>query len=100
MPEYTISTQSGADWPVIPVGKLSSYLAPKSFQYEVVDDSSVLVLRVGGATVSVSWELLGAWYVAIEGSDSLERADSVASEIARQLEDATGEQAIWYRVTD
>ncbi|OIK27986.1 hypothetical protein [Streptomyces malaysiense] len=100
MPEYTISTRSGADWPDIPAGKLSSHLAPKSQPCEIVEDGSVLVLRIGDATIHVSWEILGTWYVDIEGSASLEQADTIASEIARQLGDATAEQAAWYRVTD
>ncbi|MET8162877.1 hypothetical protein ABZT34_01225 [Streptomyces sp. NPDC005329] len=100
MPEYTISTQSGADWPAIPAGELSSHLAPKSLPCEIVEDGSVLVLRIGDATVHISWELLGTWYVDIEGSASFEQADSIASEIARQLGDATAERAVWYRVAD
>ncbi|MFH0173306.1 hypothetical protein ACIA6D_11835 [Streptomyces cacaoi] len=100
MPEYTISTRSGADWPDIPAGKLSSHLAPKALQCEIVEDSSVLVLRIGDSTVSVSWELLGTWYVDIEGPESPEQADTITSEIARQLGDATADQAVWYRVAD
>ncbi|WP_328733591.1 hypothetical protein [Streptomyces bobili] len=80
MPEYTISTQSGVDWPALPPGKLSSHhLTPPHLDCEIVEDGSVLVLRIGVATVSVSWELLGTWCVGIEGSETPEWADSVAS---------------------
>lgn len=100
MPEYTISTQSGSDWPDMPAGDLSSYLLPKSLQCQIVDDSDVLVFHAGTATVSVSWELAGTWHVEIEGSESSSSADLIAAEIAQQLGDATGEQAIHYKVTD
>ncbi|USQ88389.1 hypothetical protein NFX46_34340 [Streptomyces phaeoluteigriseus] len=100
MPEYAISTQSGAGWPAPAAGALSRHLAPRSLPYEIVDDSDVLVLRIAGATVTVSWELADSWYVDIEGSPSAEWADSVASEIAGRLGQATGERAAWYRVTD
>lgn len=100
MPEYTISTQSGRDWPDMPAGDLSSYLLPKSLQCKIVDDSEGLVFRAGNATVSVSWELAGTWYIDIEGSESSGSADLIASEIAQQLGDATGEQAVQYKVTD
>ncbi|MGN2361011.1 hypothetical protein [Streptomyces luridiscabiei] len=100
MPEYTIGTRSGSDWPAIPAGGLSSYLLPKSLQCKIVDDSDVLVFRVGKATVSASWELAGTWYVDIEGSQSSASADLIAAEIAQQLGDAAGEQAIHYKVTD
>ncbi|MFE0964142.1 hypothetical protein [Streptomyces fungicidicus] len=100
MPEYTISTRSGADWPAIPAGDLSRHLAPESLHCEIEDDGDVLVLRNDEATVSVSQELAGTWYVDVEGSLSPESADSIASEIAQQLGEATGEQGVWYRVTD
>lgn len=94
------STQSGADWPAVPPGKLSSHLTPPHLNCEVVEDGSVLVLRIGVATVSVSWELAGTWYVGIEGSETPEWADSVTSEIAQQLAKATCAEAVYYRVTD
>ncbi|MFH8739169.1 MULTISPECIES: hypothetical protein [unclassified Streptomyces] len=100
MPEYTISTQSGSDWPDMPAGGLSSYLLPKSLQCKILDDSDVLVFRAGKATVSVSWELAGTWYVDIEGCESSGSADLIAAEIAQQLGDATGEQAVHCKVTD
>ncbi|MDQ1037382.1 hypothetical protein QFZ75_003798 [Streptomyces sp. V3I8] len=100
MAEYTISTQSGSDWPDMPTGDLSSYLLPKSLQCKIVDDSDVLVFRAGRATVSVSWELAGTWYVDIEGSESSASAELIAAEIAQQLGDATGEQAVHYKITD
>ncbi|MGW6403373.1 hypothetical protein [Streptomyces sp. NPDC055134] len=100
MPEYTISTESGSDWPDIPPGDLSSYLLPKSRRCEIVDGSDALVFRVGKATVSVSWELAGTWYVDVEGSESSELADLIAAEIAQQLGAATGEQSLHYKVTD
>ncbi|MGA5251864.1 hypothetical protein ACPCIX_23875 [Streptomyces pseudogriseolus] len=100
MPEYTISTQSGRDWPDMPAGDLSSYLLPKSLQCKIVDDSEGLVFRAGKATVSVYWELAGTWYIDIEGSESSGSADLIAAEIAQQLGVATGEQAVQYKVTD
>lgn len=100
MPEYTISTQSGSDWPDMPAGDLSSYLLPQSLECKIVDDSDVLVFRAGKATVSVSWELAGMWYVDIEGSEPSASADLIAAEIAQQLGEATGEQAVHYKVTD
>ncbi|MFE0473162.1 hypothetical protein ACFW2V_16225 [Streptomyces sp. NPDC058947] len=96
MPEYTISAQSGIDWPAVPVGNL----APKSLPCEIDEGSDGLVVRAGEATVRVSWELAGTWYVDVEGAESPASADSIAAEIARQLGDATGQQAVWYRVTD
>ncbi|WP_406110183.1 hypothetical protein OG698_45645 [Streptomyces sp. NBC_01003] len=99
-PEYTISTESGSDWPDVPAGNLSSYLLPRSLEREIVDDSDALVFRVDKATVSVSWELAGTWYVDVEGCEVSELADLIAAEIAQQLGDATGEQAVRCRVTD
>lgn len=100
MPEYTISTQSGSDWPDMPAGNLSSCLLPQSLECKIVDDSDVLVFRAGKATVSVSWELAGTWYVDIEGSESSGSADLIAAEIAQQLGEATGEQAVHHKITD
>ncbi|MFE3270004.1 hypothetical protein [Streptomyces sp. NPDC059215] len=100
MPEYTISTQSGNDWPDLPAGDLSRHLLPKSLQCKIVNDSGALIFRTGQATVSVSWELAGTWYVDIEGPESSGFADLIAAEIAQQLGEATGEQAVHYKVTD
>ncbi|MFC8587502.1 hypothetical protein ACFUGD_23575 [Streptomyces sp. NPDC057217] len=100
MPEYTISPENGDDWPSLPVGGLAHRLLPRSVPSEVVTDSDVLVFRVGGATVSTSWELAGTRYVGIEGAESSESADRVAAEIAQRLGDATGTRPVHRRVTD
>ncbi|MER6433771.1 hypothetical protein ABT272_39605 [Streptomyces sp900105245] len=100
MPEYTISTHDGSDWPDVPAGNLSTCLLPKSLECEIVDDDGLLVFRADKATVTVSWELAGTWYVDIEGSESSGSADLLAAEIAQRLGDATGAQAVHHKVTD
>ncbi|MER5860542.1 hypothetical protein ABT131_33860 [Streptomyces sp900105245] len=100
MPEYTISTHGGSDWPDVPAGDLSAYLLPKSLECEIVDDHGVLVFRAGKATVTVSWELAATWYIDIEGSESTGSADQLAAEIAQQLGDATGAEAVHHKVAD
>ncbi|MDN3024964.1 hypothetical protein [Streptomyces sp. S.PB5] len=99
MPEYTISTADGDDWPALGVS-LAAVLRPRSFECEVVEDSEVLTFRTGAATVSASWELLGTWYVDVEDVPSLETADLIVAEMARQLAEATGRQAVQHRITD
>ncbi|MET9041121.1 hypothetical protein [Streptomyces mirabilis] len=73
---------------------------PQLPQCEIVNDSDVLVLRIGETTVSASWELASTWYIDVEDSASPESADSIASEIAHRLGEAAGKQALWNRVTD
>jgi hypothetical protein len=99
MPEYTISTADGDDWPALGVG-LAAALQPRSFECEILEDSDVLTFRTGTATVSASWELLGTWYVNVENAPSPETADLIVAEMARQLAQATRQQAIHYRITD
>ncbi|MFD5272085.1 hypothetical protein [Streptomyces sp. NPDC058335] len=53
----------------------------------------------GTALISVSWELAGTWAVRVEGAASLETADLIVEEMARQLGEATGETALWHRVS-
>ncbi|MGW7259282.1 hypothetical protein [Streptomyces sp. NPDC054834] len=99
MPEYTISTAEGDDWPALRVS-LATALQPRSFQCEIVQDDHLLTLRTGGTTIQASWELAGTWYVDVDGAPSLETADHIAAEIALQLGEATGKRAVHYRITD
>ncbi|CCK24560.1 hypothetical protein BN159_0181 [Streptomyces davaonensis JCM 4913] len=99
MPEYTISTADGNDWPTLGTN-LAAVLKPRSFECEILENTDVLTFRSGATTVSASWELLGTWYVDIEDAPSPETADRLVDEMARQLGEATGQQAIHYRVTD
>ncbi|MEU6256933.1 hypothetical protein [Streptomyces sp. NPDC047043] len=99
MPEYTISTADGDDWPTLGTN-LAAVLQPRSFECEILEDSDVLTFRSGTATVCASWELLGTWYVDVEDAPSSEAADRLVAEMARQLAQATGQQAIHCRVTD
>ncbi|MET7696895.1 hypothetical protein [Streptomyces sp. NPDC005485] len=99
MPEYTISTADGSDWPALGTN-LSAVLLPRSFECEILRDSEMLTFRTSTATVSASWELLGTWYVHVEDAVSSEVADEHVAEMASQLGQATGQQAVHYRITD
>ncbi|MFF4259281.1 hypothetical protein ACFY1L_49765 [Streptomyces sp. NPDC001663] len=58
------------------------------------------MFRTGRTTVSASWELLGTWYVDVEDAPTPEAADQLVCDMARQLAEATGRQALHYRITD
>lgn len=98
MPEYTISTADGDDWPSLSAS-LSAVLLPRSFDCQILQDSDVLTFRTGTATVSASWELLGTWYVHVEEAPSPATADVLVTEMARQLGEAMGQEAVHYRIT-
>ncbi|MFJ6422650.1 hypothetical protein [Streptomyces hydrogenans] len=99
MAEYMIRTVSGDDWPVIRAD-LSTVIQPRSFDCEVIVDEDVLSFRTGGTTVTASWELLGTWYVEVEGAVSLDAADAIVAEMTQQLGEAAGQAADFFRVTD
>jgi len=99
MPEYTISTEDGEDWPALG-NSLAAVLQPGSFECEIMEDTDVLTFRTGPATVSASWELLGTWYVDVEDAPSPETADLIVADMAHRLAEATGRQAIHHRITD
>ncbi|MFE1290207.1 hypothetical protein [Streptomyces sp. NPDC058751] len=99
MPEYTISTADGDAWPALGAG-LAAVLQPRSRQCEILQDDALLRLRTEGTDVEASWELAGTWYVYVEGAPSLEAADQMVNEMAAQLGEATGKQAVHHRITD
>ncbi|MGW7822740.1 hypothetical protein ACWGLF_32570 [Streptomyces puniciscabiei] len=100
MAEYTISTASGDDWPVLPRDDFEAVLQPRSFACDAVDSDVDHCFRTGNATVSASWELAGTWYVHVDGAPSLAAADAIVTEMAEQLGEATGKKANYYRITD
>ncbi|MGW2782736.1 hypothetical protein ACWC3X_16065 [Streptomyces populi] len=99
MPEYTISTADGDDWPPLGVSRAEA-LRPRSRQCEILQDDALLRFRTGSTTVEASWELAGTWYVHVDGAPSLEAADRMVNEMADRLGEATGKQAVHHRVTD
>ncbi|MEU1408120.1 hypothetical protein ABZ471_38375 [Streptomyces sp. NPDC005728] len=100
MAEYTISTASGDDWPVLPRDDFPAVLQPRSFACNAIEGDGDHSFRTGNTTVSASWELAGTWYVHVDGAPSLDAADAIVAEMALQLGDATGMTANYYRITD
>jgi hypothetical protein len=98
--EYTISTASGDDWPVLPRDDFPAVLQPRSFECHAIEGDGDHSFRTGNATVSASWELAGTWYVCVDGASVLDAADAIVAEMAQQLGDATGKTATYYRITD
>ena len=96
--EYTISAASGNDWPALPGIDYATLLQPRSLVCESAEAEGDHSFRTGTALISVSWELAGTWAVYIEGAASLEAADLIVEEMARQIGEATGETAFHYRV--
>ncbi|MER5202430.1 hypothetical protein [Streptomyces sp. NPDC002825] len=96
--EYTISTSSGNDWPALPGVDYATLFQPRSRACEPAEAEGDHSFRTGTALISVSWELAGTWAVSVEGAASLESADLIVEEMARQLGEATGETALHYRV--
>ncbi|MEV6251260.1 hypothetical protein AB0M38_34585 [Streptomyces sp. NPDC051742] len=97
--EYTISTASGNDWPAMPGTDYATLFQPRSLLCEPVEAEGDHSFRTGATLVSVSWELAGTWAVYVEGAVSPEAADLIVEEMAQQLSEATGETALYYRVT-
>lgn len=97
--DYTISTASGNDWPALPGTDYATLFRPHSLDCESAEAEGDHSFRTGTALISVSWELAGTWAVYVEGADSLEAADLIVEEMARQLGEATGETALHHRVT-
>ncbi|MEW2246837.1 hypothetical protein AB0907_05780 [Streptomyces sp. NPDC006975] len=100
MAEYTISTASGDDWPVLPRDDFEAVLQPRSFACDAVDADGDHSFRTGDTAVSASWELAGTWYVYVDGAPSLNVADAIVAEMAQQLGEASGKTANYYRITD
>ncbi|MFF8381332.1 hypothetical protein ACF07V_35060 [Streptomyces sp. NPDC015661] len=96
--EYTISTASGNDWPALPGIDYATLFRPPSLVCESAEAEGDHSFRTGTALISVSWELAGTWAVCVEGAASLEAADLIVGEMARQLGEATGETALHSRV--
>ncbi|MFD0318891.1 hypothetical protein [Streptomyces flavalbus] len=99
MPDYTIPTADGDDWPPLPVGPAAA-LQPTSLPCEVLEEDGDLAFRVGGATVSASWELAGTWYVTVEDAASSAAADALVAEMASRLGEAAGKRAVHHRISD
>lgn len=98
MAEYTISTANGDDWPVVPRAAFQVVLPPRSIACDAVEGDGDHSFRTGNITVSASWELPGTWYVEVDGAPSLDTADAIVAEIARQLGEATGMAANLNRI--
>ncbi|MDA2811778.1 hypothetical protein O4J56_14140 [Nocardiopsis sp. RSe5-2] len=111
MPGYMITTADGSDWPVVHRRDFEAVLQPRSRECTVVEPGENEhedgdgaegdhVFRTGGAVVSASWELAGVWSVHIEGAAEPGTAESIVSEMARQLGEATGQAARHHRIVD
>ncbi|MBG7699517.1 hypothetical protein ABZT16_09650 [Streptomyces flaveolus] len=100
MAEFTLSTASGDDWPVLPRADFPAVLHPRSFECHAIEGESDHSFRTGDAMVSASWELAGTWYVSVDGAPDPDAADAIVAEMAQQLGEATGKTATWYRITD
>jgi hypothetical protein len=98
--EYTITTASGDDWPVLPRDDFPAVLQPRSFECHAIEGDDDHSFRTGNATVSASWELAGTWYVYVDGAPALDTADAIVAEMAQQLGQATGKTATYYQITD
>ncbi|MEU2074856.1 hypothetical protein [Streptomyces sp. NPDC013489] len=96
--DYTISTASGNDWPALPGTDYATLFRPRSLVCESAEAEGDHSFRTGTALISVSWELAGTWAVHVEGAASMEAADLIVEEMARQLGEATGETALHHRV--
>ncbi|MFB7830815.1 hypothetical protein [Streptomyces sp. NPDC056056] len=96
--DYTISTASGNDWPALPGTDCATLFRPRSLVCESAEAEGDHSFRTGTALISVSWELATTWAVHVEGAASLEAADLIVEEMARQLGEATGETALHHRV--
>ncbi|MDA2803920.1 hypothetical protein [Nocardiopsis suaedae] len=109
MPGYMITTADGSDWPVVHRGDFEAVLHPRSLECAAVEPDEDEdgggaqgdhVFRASGALVTASWELAGVWSVHIEGAAEPGTAESIVSEMARQLGEATGQAARHHRIVD
>ncbi|WP_225804388.1 hypothetical protein [Streptomyces sp. NK15101] len=96
--EHTISTASGNSWPALPGIDYATLFQPRSLVCGSAEAEGDHSFRTGTALISVSWELASTWAVYVEGAASLEAADLIVEEMARQLGEATGETALHYRI--
>lgn len=99
MPEYLIKKTAGlTNWPAIPQNRLQDVLEPRSYGAIRVDGWGDLHLVLGGCEMVFSGEDAG-WHVMFGGDTAGRDTDALISQVARQVQDFTGEHTEWIRIT-
>ena len=97
MPEYLIRTIAGpGSWPAIPKSRLRGVLEPRGYGSAVVDGPGDLRLMLGRCEIVFSAEDAG-WQVWFEGDTAGHGTDALVSQVARQVQEFTGDHIEWIR---
>ncbi len=96
--EYLIRPSSHEGWLVIPADSLAEVLTPHGSDAAPGIGFGDFHLRASGYEISFSNEDPG-WQVIFDGDISQLNPDELISQIARQIEDATGIATEWVRYT-
>lgn len=93
MPEYLIRRTTGLHswWPNVPRDRLLDVLQPRGYGSVRVDGFGALRLALGGCEMVLD----RIWRVRFEGDTAGHDTDALVSQVARQVQDFTGEPIEW-----